>query len=173
MPMNEVDHFFATWDWESQRTVEQLRALPKDKYDFRPDPQGRSIGEMAWHLAEVEAYMTSGVANGKFDFSAKLPGLERPRQIAELAPGYERLHKEAVDRVKKLQPADWDRDIPFMGDKPMQARHILWGAMLSHLIHHRAQLMLMSRLAGGTVPGIYGPNREDMAKMMEAAKSRG
>jgi len=169
----EQDQFLTAWDWESQRTAEQLRALPKDKYDFRPDPKGRSIGEMAWHLAEIEAYMSSGVAAGKFDFSAKLPGLERPKKIEELAPGYERIHREAVDRVKKLQPADWDREISLMPDRPMQGRMILWGALLHHLIHHRAQLMLLSRLAGGTVPGIYGPNREDMAKMMEAAKARG
>jgi uncharacterized damage-inducible protein DinB len=174
MSQNEQEQFLQSWDWESQRTAEQLRALPKDKYDFRPDPQGRSIGEMAWHLAEIEAYMTTGVGAGKFDFSAKLPGLERPRKIEELAPGYERVHRESVDRVKKLKPEDWNREIQFMPGQPtMQTRMILWGAVLHHLIHHRAQLMLMSRLAGGTVPGIYGPNREDMAKMMEAAKARG
>jgi hypothetical protein len=30
--------------------------------------------------------------------------------------------------------------------------------------------MLLCRQAGGKVPGVYGPNREETAKMMEAAK---
>jgi uncharacterized damage-inducible protein DinB len=37
---------------------------------------------------------------------------------------------------------------------------------LFHLIHHRAQLSLINRMAGGKSPGMYGPNREEMAAMM-------
>ena len=49
----------------------------------------------------------------------------------------------------------------------MTIRDMLWGAILMHLVHHRGQLSLMCRLAGGTPPGIYGPNREEMAAMRE------
>jgi uncharacterized damage-inducible protein DinB len=49
----------------------------------------------------------------------------------------------------------------------MPIRHMLWGAILSHLVHHRGQLSLLCRLAGGTPPGIYGPNREETAAMRE------
>jgi uncharacterized damage-inducible protein DinB len=55
----------------------------------------------------------------------------------------------------------------------MPIRDILWGAILMHLVHHRGQLSLMCRMAGGAPPGIYGPNREEMAAMqerMQAAK---
>jgi len=37
------------------------------------------------------------------------------------------------------------------------------------MIHHRGQLVMMCRLAGGTPPGIYGPNREEMAAMRAKA----
>jgi uncharacterized damage-inducible protein DinB len=37
--------------------------------------------------------------------------------------------------------------------------------ILGHGIHHRGQLSLMCRLAGGCAPGLYGPNREEMAAM--------
>ena len=45
----------------------------------------------------------------------------------------------------------------------------MWNAIVAHGIHHRGQLSLMNRLAGGKTPGIYGPNREEMAAMRAAA----
>jgi uncharacterized damage-inducible protein DinB len=48
---------------------------------------------------------------------------------------------------------------------PMTIRDILWQSIISHGIHHRGQLTLMCRLAGGQAPGLYGPNREETAAM--------
>ena len=67
MPHNELDSFITTWEIESQNTLRLLRALPHDQYDFRPDAGGRSLGELAWHLAEGDAYMTFGIENGNYD----------------------------------------------------------------------------------------------------------
>jgi uncharacterized damage-inducible protein DinB len=165
MPSRELEQFLATWEFEAENTVKTLRALPADKYDFRPDPKGRSLGELAWHMSEIDAYMTSGIDAGKFDFASKPPGIERPRSIEALAPGYERIHRDAVARVQKLKVEDLDRTVPFFDGRPMAIRLILWGALLHHAIHHRAQLILLTRLAGGTPPGIYGPTREEMEAM--------
>ena len=171
MSAHEHEQFLKTWDWEAGKTVEVLRGLPANQYDFRPDPKGRSIGEMAWHLAEGDAYMTYGIEHG-FAPGAKPPGIERPRTIAELAPGYERIHRDAVARVKKLTPADYDRTIPFFDGRQMPIRDILWMTVLHHGIHHRGQLMMMCRMAGGAPAGIYGPNREETEKMREAMKAK-
>ena len=57
---NEIERFRKVWDMEGQLTMQLLQALPADQYDFRPDPQGRSLGEMAWHLAEIEGYTSYG-----------------------------------------------------------------------------------------------------------------
>ena len=172
MSAHEHEQFLKTWDAEAQRAILVMNSLPANQYDFRPYPDGRSIGEMAWHLAEGDAYMTFGIENSGFAANTKPPGIERPKTIAELAAGYERVHREAVARVKKLTPADYDRSIPFFNGQPMVIRDILWNVVLHHHIHHRAQLVLMCRMAGGTPPGIYGPNREETQKMMEAMKAK-
>jgi uncharacterized damage-inducible protein DinB len=39
-------------------------------------------------------------------------------------------------------------------------------------VHHRGQLALMCRLAGGQAPGLYGPNREEMAAMRAKASAQ-
>lgn len=168
MPVNELEMFLGAWDREAEVTARVLRALPVTQYDFRPDPGGRSLGELAWHLAEGDAYMSYGIERGEFRMEWKPPNIERPRTVEALAPGYERVHREAVERIRKLKPEDLDRVVPFIIGE-MSVRDILWGAILSHGIHHRGQLSLMCRLAGGQTPGIYGPNREETAAMRARA----
>jgi len=168
MPMNELELFLATWEREAANTVKLLKALPPTQYDFRPDAGGRSLGELAWHLAEGDAYMSYGIEQGQFAMSAKPPNIERPRTVDALAPGYDRVHRDAVARIRKLKVEDLDRTIPFFTG-PVAVRDILWGFIIGHGIHHRGQLCLMCRLAGGQTPGLYGPNREETAAMRASA----
>jgi uncharacterized damage-inducible protein DinB len=167
--MTELERFLELWNREAEKTVSLLRALPVDQYDFRPDAGGRSIGEMAWHLAEGEAYNSFGIESGNFGFTMKPPGIERPRTIAELAPGFERIHADAQARLQKLRPADLERTIQFFDGSDRAIRDVLWDGMLLHLVHHRGQLAMLCRQSGGASPGMYGPNREEMAALRAAA----
>jgi len=62
MPSNELEMFLGSWEHEAKNTQRLLAALPTTQYDFRPDPKGRSLGELAWHLAEIEAYLSKHAA---------------------------------------------------------------------------------------------------------------
>src|SRR6476660_10608522 len=136
---HELESFLATWEHEAKNTLRMLESLPADKYDYRPDMTGRSLGELAWHLAEVDAYMTYGIETNAFDFGMKPPGIERPREVVALAPGFRRVHEDAVARVQKLKPSDFDRKIKFFNGEPMRVGDILWFALLHHMVHHRGQ----------------------------------
>ena len=163
---NELDRFRTVWNMEAGLTTQLLESLPDDQYDFRPDAGGRSLGEMAWHLAEIEGYISYGISKGAVTFKEAPPNLKRPHEVKALAPGYRQVHEEAVARLANLTEAQLDGELQ-CADRRMPLRDMLWGAILMHLVHHRGQLSLMCRLAGGTPPGIYGPNREDMAAMQE------
>jgi len=169
MPMSEIETFRNTWDREAENTAKLLRALPVSKYDFRPDQGGRSLGELAWHLAEGDAYMSYGVAQGRFGADLRPPNIARPKDVNELAPRYEQVHREAAERLNALTDADLDRTLPFFGGT-VSVRDILWNFILAHAIHHRGQLSLMCRLAGGQAPGLYGPNREETEAIRAAPK---
>jgi uncharacterized damage-inducible protein DinB len=165
METDELKAFFMSWDHEAAQTAALMRTLPHDQYDFRPDPEGRSLGELAWHLAEGEAYVSVLVAEGRIDPAVKPPGIERPLEVAELAPRYERVHADAKARLTRLTRADLGRELVFFDGRPMSISRILWATLLYHLIHHRGQLTLMCRLAKGVPPGMYGPNREQTAAL--------
>ena len=51
----------------------------------------------------------------------------------------------------------------------MTIREILLSALLLHQVHHRGQLSVLCRLAGGVAPSAYGPNREESAKFRDRA----
>jgi uncharacterized damage-inducible protein DinB len=164
---NELQTFLDAWEHDAKGAIRVMESIPEKQYDFRPDPKGRSLGEMAWHLAEIDGFMSKGAASGVFDFNEKLPELARPKEVKLLAPGYKKAHELAVARIKGLKPEAMYEEVKFFDGSMMKRRDVLWYALLQHFIHHRAQLVLLCRQAGGSPPGLYGPNREEMQAMME------
>lgn len=161
----ELDQFFKRWHQETKRSLALIRTLPADRYEFRPDAGGRSLGELAWHIAEIDVRFSTSLVAGEFT-TAPIPGVQRPTTVEAIAPAYERVHAEAVARLTPfLTPEHLDRDQPFYGGRVLKIRDILWVAMLHHHIHHRGQLSLMNRLAGGISPEIYGFTREQVAAL--------
>ena len=160
--VTEVDAFRAAWSAEARDTLRLLEALPPDQYDFRPDPKGRSIGELAWHLCEIDGCLSFGIAERRFSIVDGPPIPKRPREIALLAPGYRQVHEEAVARLEDLRDEHLEETVEYIDGRRLTLRHVLWNELLHHLIHHRAQLIMLCRMAGGTPPGLYGPNREEM-----------
>jgi uncharacterized damage-inducible protein DinB len=163
---SEIEAFIAIWEHEAGITRDLLKSLPADRYDFRPDPDGRSLGELAWHLAEIEAIMTH-IAHQR-DFKAMPSGIARPRTIPEVVTGYEKIHREAVVRVRDIAEEDLGREFPFFDGKPISVRNVLRFPLLHHLIHHRGQLMLLVRQAKAVPSRVYGPSREDTVAMKAA-----
>ncbi len=150
---NELESFNDLWERETAKTIKLLESLPRDGYDFRPDPEGRSLGEPAWHLAEIEGYGSFGIERAR---------AAPPRTVEELRPGFERIHHDAVERVKKLRPEELDRSITYFSGQPIAIRNVLWDFMLLHGIHHRGQLELLCRQSGGRPASMFGPAREAM-----------
>jgi uncharacterized damage-inducible protein DinB len=165
----ELQAILNDWGREAEGTIAVMQALPKEQYDFRPDPNGRSIGELAWHLAEIDGYLSLGIAQSDFRPGTKPPNITRPRTIEALAPAFRIVHEEAVARLSHLDSADLDRQLPYADGTLWTIRDLLRRRILLHAAHHRGQLVLLCRLAGGVPPGLHGPNREESAALKAAA----
>src|SRR5258707_5099423 len=134
--LTNLQEFSKYWEREIEGTLALLRALPTDQYDFRPDAGGRSIGELAWHLAEVDAYVSLGIDQGEFKFdTSKPPHIERPRTIEALAPAFRVVHDEAVTRVARPQSHDLGGEIPYSGCELLSIGNLLWRKLLMHAAH--------------------------------------
>jgi uncharacterized damage-inducible protein DinB len=158
---DQLQEFISAWTKETDATLALLRALPSDSYDVRPDAGGRSIGELAWHLAEIDAYISLGIERRSFKFDGKPPHLDRPRRIDELAPALRIVHDDALARLTGLEEGDLGDEIPYADGHSWSIRNLLWNKLLLHHVHHRGQLMLLCRLAGGVPPALFGRRREE------------
>lgn len=162
----EIETFREVLNEEAATAARVMESIPSDQYDFRPDAAGRSIGELAWHLSEIEGCISFDVDYGSFSYEHEVPDMKRPREVPLLASGYRRVHETAAKRLESVRNEDLDKSVIFSDGRPMTLRDVLWKELLHHLIHHRAQLVTLVRMAGGQPPGLYGPNREEMKAMI-------
>jgi uncharacterized damage-inducible protein DinB len=172
MSRNELELIHETWSRQAERVSRVLDALPAGSYEFRPYPYARSIGEMAWHLAEIEAWTTFWIERGGRAGGERPPGAERPREIETLGPRYRRVHADALERASKWTAESIEGEIPYFDGKSHRVGRLIWDAMIHHTMHHLGQLVLMTRLAGGRPPGLYGPNHEDTQSMRSREPER-
>jgi uncharacterized damage-inducible protein DinB len=166
---SELQYFMTEWERQTAGTIGLLEALPRDQYHFRPDASGRSLGELAWHLAEVDIYVSLGIEQREFRFDVKPPNSARPMTVEAMTPAFRAAHLDAAARIARLEPDDLNREIRYTDDAPRTIRRLLWGELLMHVVHHRGQLMLLCRLAGGVPPELFGRTREGTAAQRKVA----
>ena len=116
-------------------------------------------GELAWHLAEVDAYVSLGIERGEFKFDVKPPHIERPRTVEGLAAEYYVVHHEAVARITRLQPHDFDREMQYADGQLWSIRNPAMAKAAPCNSPSRSTDALVS--SGGVPPALFGRRREE------------
>jgi uncharacterized damage-inducible protein DinB len=159
--MTEKEMFLQTWDREFQTTLKVLKAYPKDKLDWRPHERSRSARELAWVFVGELAVADMAV-KGQINMAGDMP--KPPATMPEIMTAFEKKYKESVDKVKNLSDADYNSTVKFpIGPKKMgdlRRADVLWTVLMDQ-VHHRGQLSVYVRMAGGKVPSIYGPTADE------------
>ena len=157
----EKDQFIQTWEREFQTTVKVLKSFPTNKLDLKPAEKSRSAKDLAWTFVAEEGIADMAM-KGKIDFSGPTP--KTPNTMQEILGAYEGTHKKNVEKLKNLSETDYNSPIGFPSGpgKMMDMRKAdeLW-TMLMDMVHHRGQMSVYIRLAGGKVPSIYGPTADE------------
>jgi uncharacterized damage-inducible protein DinB len=159
--IQSIAAFVAAWSYEHEATLKIFRALTDASLAQRVTPEGRSLGELAWHIVQTL---------GEMPQHAGVP-VEAPAEEAPVPASAGVIAEEfddAARSVVKVVPATWN-DASLGEDVSMYGQTWKKGDVLSSLIlhqaHHRGQMTVLMRQAGLMVPGIYGPSREEWAAM--------
>ncbi|MBN2311536.1 MAG: DinB family protein [Candidatus Hydrogenedentes bacterium] len=156
-----INSFLYDWKEESGRTAKIFDALSDASLAQRVAEGHWSLGQIAWHLVTAIPEMM-----GHTGLTVDGPGPDAPvpAAAAEIAAAYKAVAAALADRVE----AEWTDDTLKVVDEMYGLswpRGVTLRVLLRHEIHHRAQMTVLMRQAGLTVPGIYGPAKEDWAKM--------
>jgi len=164
MPLNES--ILAEMEQEAIATRKTLERVPEDKFTWKPHEKSMSLGELASHVAEISTWTGASIKQDELDFATAGYKPFVPKTTAELVKFFDDNHAEAMKVLKENATDDvlngmWTLKNGETVYFTMPRTAVMRGFVLSHLIHHRAQLGVYLRLLGVPVPSVYGPSADE------------
>jgi len=156
-----IQEFLDEWNEEHEATIKIFSSLTDSSLQQKVTPEGRSLGTLAWHIVT-----SLGEMGGKSGLIINAPPEDEPvpSHAKEILDAY----KNAGDSLGLAVQEQWSdalllETIELYGERWTRSETL--HMLITHLIHHRAQMTVLMRQAGLKVPGIYGPSREEWAAL--------
>lgn len=163
--MNNQEFFISMWKKEMPLTINCLRKVPEDKWDWRPHPKTRSAKQLLDHLSSHAEDLVEGVQTGVINHRA----MADYASVEEAVAAFEEQSQKLIELVAATSEDDWNnKNVPLLvfgnkvGEAPMGG--MCW-TFLHDIIHHRGQLSVYLRPMGSVNSYIYGPTTEMMEAM--------
>lgn len=134
-----------------------LSVLSDKSLNQKVSAQGRSLGQLAWHITTSIGEMMSRTG---LEIKAPADNIDAPKSAKEIKDTYESVSASFENEIK----SNWNDDMlntedDMYGQK--WKRGVTLSILITHQIHHRGQMTVLMRQAGLKVPGIYGPSYEE------------
>ena len=153
----KIDDFLGSWTYETEATVKVLSALTDEALGQQAYSEGRTLGRIAWHIIQTLPEM-----GGRTGLQVAGPGEEEP--VPSSASEIVRRFEAAASSLREEVQTSWtDAELEVQDDMygEMWMRGGSLAALVGHQTHHRGQMTVLMRQAGLTVPGVYGPAKEE------------
>jgi uncharacterized damage-inducible protein DinB len=169
LPMDYQKDLIAEYGRETAKTRKMLDALPEDAdFDFKPHPKSLSLGKLAGHLTDMTGeWALNTLTKDKMDLPADYKWVAFvPASKAELLEKFDKDLPAVLEAIAAVPMDKWDTNWQFIFgghawiDEPRKT--VFREIVISHMVHHRAQLGVYIRLIGGKIPGMYGPSGDEM-----------
>jgi uncharacterized damage-inducible protein DinB len=151
----------AMFEKEFPITLRLMKAYPPGQDSFAPHERSAPAVRLAHTFAMSNGVAVKAIA-GELHMPPEFP--PAPATYAEAVESYERGARELLEALERMPESRLSETVEFFTG-PRQTGHIpvadlLW-LMLMDAIHHRGQLSVYVRMAGGKVPSIYGPSADE------------
>lgn len=144
-------------------THKLLLTLTDDSLNQKSWSEGRSLGQLAWHIT-----CAIGDMGSKSGLEIDGPSEEKdpmPKTAAEITVAYKKASESLLNELPKFTDSDLARVIDAWGMKWTVGTML--DVLIAHEIHHRGQMTILMRQAGLVIPGMMGPAKEEMEEMMK------
>ena len=166
MPISQM--ILPEFDHEMANTRKTLERVPDGKFSWKPHEKSSSLGGLATHLANIPSWTKNTFEADELDVAP--PGqppykLEEAKSRAELLESFDKNVASARAALEAATDENWQGKWSLlMGGKTifkLPRTAVMRGFIMSHSIHHRAQLGVYLRLLDVPVPSIYGPSADE------------
>lgn len=157
----KVSDFLDAYEYLTDATTRIFEQLTDDNLEQAVAPGYRTLGDLAWHIVTTIPEMTNRAG---LDLSAVDETSLPPDSAQKIRDGYATASAELVDAVKsQWTDGDLTKTDEMYGEE--WPRGLTLSAVILHEVHHRGQMTVLLRQAGASVPGVYGPSKEEWEKM--------
>jgi uncharacterized damage-inducible protein DinB len=162
LAINPRQQFLDSFKREHETTMKVVRALPPESSEFKPHPRSNSTRQLAFTFL-LEQKLLMAALTDSLKMTGKFP--EAPESIKAIIEEFETDYPKVCQLIESVSDESLANTVQFpigpgpqMGDWPKM--EFLW-FILCDQIHHRGQLSVYVRMAGGKVPSIYGPSADE------------
>jgi uncharacterized damage-inducible protein DinB len=154
---------FADFKQEHASTRRVLQRYPDGKGEWRPHAKSRPLAALATHVADVINRGTQVLETDAMEVGRQpIPPLDSASELVTFFDAnVERLTAALAatsdDALEQLWSIRHGGRVLIEQPRRLMLRTI----MMSHLVHHRAQLGVYYRLLDIPVPGVYGPTADE------------
>jgi uncharacterized damage-inducible protein DinB len=156
------------FDHEMANTRKTLERVPEDKFDWKPHPKSFAMGHLATHLATLPSWAAITIEKDSIDIAPvgePPPKAEPASSRAELLEKFDHNVEEARAALAGANDEVLMKPWTLLaGGKTiftLPRIAAIRSFVMSHNIHHRAQLGVYLRLNDVPVPSIYGPSADE------------
>ena len=164
--MGLVDAMLPEFDHEMTTTRKVLERVPEDKFGWKPHAKSFSLGELAQHVATIPMWGSITLNQSELDVAGdqRLPPVKTRAELLSMFDQHVSSTRNALGGTADaalMAPWSLKRGTQTIFTMP---RVGVWRSfVMSHLIHHRAQLAVYLRLNDIPVPSMYGPSADEGA----------
>jgi len=161
--MSEKERFLEAWRGEWPITKKVMAAIPDSGLNWRPHEKSKNTAELMWVMVNEFEFMVNEVMRGSLDWSKMFP-MPPGLSVSGIVSKFEEVAKKVESAVSNATEENLNMLIKFPVSpkemKDFRVIDIMW-MWLMDMIHHRGQLSVYIRPAGGKVPSIYGPSADE------------
>jgi uncharacterized damage-inducible protein DinB len=160
-----IKDFLTDWEYESDATLRLFNNLTDDALSEKVHPNVRTLGFLSWHIIHTmqEMMLKAGI-----EVEIKEQQNYNEESAKEIISWYNKGADSLAAEIKKnWTDSDLGKEDEMYGD--MWKRGMTLSILIRHQAHHRAEMIILMRILGLPVTGVYGPVREEWAQWgMEA-----
>lgn len=145
-----------------------LERYPKGRDGWKPHDKSYTLQQLASHVAEVLSWTAPTLLQQEIDINPPggepfTPFLARDREA--MLEAFDANVKASLEALPQVPDSAWGETWALKsGGETLMAMPrmaVYRGFIVSHLVHHRAQLGVYYRMLDIPVPGSYGPTADE------------